>query len=170
MQHRTPAAERQLTGVHLERLNKLEARFERLQSLPQVKSLDEAGREVFDEVGPELLANGLLTRASLKLFVMYCAACAEWEHAALDVQQNGRWLETEVFNTKGDLVGHKRIPNPMLVEMRHSANAARLLAMEFGLTPATAARVVAAPRDDKPAKKSLRDFVTGPTESPEQVM
>ena len=36
---------------------------------------------------------------------MYCAACAEWQHAALDVQQRGRWLETEVFNTKGDLVG-----------------------------------------------------------------
>jgi len=41
-----------------------------LQSVPQVKALDEAGREVFDEVGPELLANGLLTRASLKLFTI----------------------------------------------------------------------------------------------------
>jgi len=157
MNRSTPAAERQLTGVHLERVNKLEARFEKLQSLSQVKALDEAGREVFDEVGPELLANGLLTRASLKLFTMYCAACAEWEHAALDVQSRGRWLETEVFNTKGDLVGHKRVPNPMLVEMRHSANAARLLAIEFGLTPAAATRVQASPpSDDKPAKRNVR--------------
>jgi phage terminase small subunit len=81
------------------------------------------------------------------------------------VQKNGHWIETDVFDKQGNVVYQKRVPNPMLVEMRQSANAARLLGMEFGLTPAAATRVVAAPRDDKPQKKSLRDFIADGTAS-----
>lgn len=155
----TPTDVRRLSGSHPERLNRREARFEKLSSLPVVKGLDEAAQEIFNEVGPELLANGLLNRGSVWLFAQFCRAISEWQHAAQDVDERGRKITQDVFNRTGEVTGTKEAPNPALAEMRNSAMLAKLIAQEFGLTPSSSSKVQAEPGAGQ-KKASFADFLS----------
>lgn len=72
----TPTELRKLSGSHPERINKREAVFRRLDGvkLPKRVEAKPYAKEYWDEIVPELVANGLLTRANQGLCADICVA------------------------------------------------------------------------------------------------
>src|SRR5712692_5728267 len=99
----TPSALRKLSGSNLGRLNKRESIFRSVESAKPLKFVerDPVALEEWNRVLPELVANGLLTKANLAVFGAYCVAYANWQHAEDDVFENGRWITEPVFAKNG---------------------------------------------------------------------
>jgi hypothetical protein len=66
----TPSALRKLSGGNLHRINKREARFRKINTAEEALPtwLDDLGREEFQRLAPELIAQGLLDRGNIMLF------------------------------------------------------------------------------------------------------
>ncbi len=160
----TPSALRKLSGSHPERLNRREARFRKVESVtpPKRVAADPEALEEFNRVLPELIENGLLTRANLMIFAMYCQAVALWQRASEDLAARGSVLVEEIFDRHGEITGHKEKPNPAHGQIIEYAKMALRHASEFGMTPSAATRVQADPPEDKAA--SFDDFLAAPEE------
>lgn len=156
----TPTALRKLSGSNLNRLNKKESVFRSVETAhpPRYVERDAAAKEEWDRVIPELIANGLLTKANLTLFAAYCCAYASWMHAEDDVFENGRWISEPVFSKDGREIGTKRKPNSAIVQAQHACAAMRLFAIEFGLTPSSQTKVMADPSGER-GGGSFNDFI-----------
>ena len=122
--------------------------------VPKYIERDPVAREEWDRVVEELVDNRLLTRANLGIFGAYCAAFAEWMHAADEVEKDGRWLEVPIVNKKGDIVGSRKSAHPGISQAQKARIEMRLHAQEFGMTPASATKVQAEP----PAEEKNTDF------------
>lgn len=151
---------KELTGSHNKR-NASSPRFRSADSVKPLKSVerDPIALEEWERVLPELVANGLLTRASLAIFGSYCLAFAAAEHAQLDVDITGRYIEEPRFNKAGDLVAHIRKPNPSIVQASHARLEMLRHAVEFGMTPSAATRVAANANGDEKPKDDFGSFL-----------
>jgi phage terminase small subunit len=71
-----PSAIKLLTGSHPERINKLEAKFRKVEDVRVLKIVerDPLALEEWNRVLPELVESGLLTRANLAVFGSYRGA------------------------------------------------------------------------------------------------
>jgi phage terminase small subunit len=128
---------------------------------PNAISREPVALEEWNETVPELVQNGLLNRANLKLWAARCLAYAAAEHAQDDVFNNGRWVEEPVFNKKGEECGTRRKPNPALAEASRSRLEMLRHSIEFGASPASATRVNAEPGDGSPADDGFDNFLPG---------
>lgn len=157
----TPSSLRQLSGSHPERLNKREARFTKIEALEAPDWLDDLAKEEFHRAGPELIANGTLTKAGFQMFCAYCASVSLMIQAQKDIAVRGMWVEEEVYSKAGELVGTKSRPNPMLVEANRAMIAALRIADAFGLTPSSSSKVQAEPGANQ-KRPSFADFMVKP--------
>lgn len=134
---RTPTAIRELTGVHLDRVNPKEPRFRSVETAhaPKIVARDPNALEEFNRVVPELIIHGLLTKANLMLFAAYCVAYANWVDSENDVWARGRTLLEEVFNKAGEVSGHRKKPNPSIKQAREFRLEMLRHASSFGMTP-----------------------------------
>ncbi len=157
----TPTELRKLSGSHPERINRREARFRKVESVtaPKIVSSNPDAFEEFNRVLPELIENGLLTRANLMIFASYCLAYAYWVAALRDVEERGRTLEEPVFARDGALTGHKEKANPAIAQAHQWSLAMKAHAVEFGMTPAASTKVQADPNPER--KASFDDFAGG---------
>lgn len=144
-----PDAIKDLTGSH----NKRNPNSPKFHSVSSVElgnrtwfkrvSADIYAKDMWDEVLPDLVTNGLINRANAALFGAYCLAFARWQHAEDGVEDNGLTIEIPLLNKKGELVGEKRVVNPLVsIAQSHRSDMFRI-GIEFGLTPAAATRVTA---------------------------
>lgn len=158
---------RKLSGVHLDRVNKREAKFAKIESAKPPEYLDAVAATEFNRLLPELTANGLLNRANLSVFASYCAQHSMMVHALEDVRARGFSIGTEVFDKNGRKTGEIVLEiNPSVKVARDSALAAKNIAIEFGLTPAAATKVAASLGEEKrPREESFADFITKPTDN-----
>lgn len=146
-----PDSLKDLTGSKQPR-NAKSPRFRKVESVPVLKFVerDADALEEWTRVLPELIDNGMLTRANLSTFGAYCQAYANWRHAEDDVFENGRMFTVPVFNKKtGAHEGDRQVVNPNISQAQHAMLAMLRIAVEFGLTPAAATRVSAEPGDEK---------------------
>ena len=103
-----PDAIKDLTGSHNAR-NPRSPRvyvYRSFESIVVLKDVEREPRalELWNEITPELVAAGLLTRGNLTVWGNYCLAYASACHAQDDVFDNGRWVEHDVFDKKGNVV------------------------------------------------------------------
>lgn len=94
--------------------------------------LDAEGRAEWDRVVP-MLADRVLTEVDRAMLADYCAAQSLAVKATRDYQKRGVMLETPYGPQK----------NPMVKVAQEARAQARLLAGEFGLSPASRSRVSA---------------------------
>jgi P27 family predicted phage terminase small subunit len=158
----TPSAIRQLTGVHLDRINRREACFRSVETAhpPKVVEANELAQEEWNRAVPELVENRLLNKANLMIFAHYCVAHSEALRFQGIVDQEGPWIDENVFNKKGDLTGSKRKANPFIKLARDARLEALRYATEFGMTPAASTKVAANPVDER--KSSFADLMSTP--------
>lgn len=153
-----PDAIKILTGSH-NALNPDSPVYRNVKGVKPLKVVvrDPVAMEEWDRVLPELVGNGLLTRASLAYFGAYCMAYAAWQHAEDEVSDNGRILVADVFDKKGEVIGSKQYPNPAIAQAQSAMQLMLRIGVEFGLTPAAATRVKAIPSEDH--KRSFNEFL-----------
>lgn len=147
----TPSVLRKLSGSNLDRLNKREARFRSPDTVNVPKRVGDSpeAKALWDELVPELIDNGLLTRANQSLFADLCVLHAVLMAAHDDLTSRGRTLEEPVFNRQGEETGIRDKPNPAIAQIVQLSALKQRLMSEFGLTPASATRVAADPKDSK---------------------
>ena len=122
--------------------------------LPDVPSwLDERALAHWNELGPKLVAMGVLTTIDGNVLANYCEATGKIEDAALQINADGMVLTDTTGNAK---------PNPAVsMQLKYMAAAARFGAM-LGLSPADRTRVHATPvADGGEVKLSIQDFAEG---------
>lgn len=158
---RTPEAIRRLSGSHLDRINPNSPKYHKIENVPVPKIIAENAHAYFiwTEVGPELIALGILTRACLQLFTAFCVAYARWMEADEEVATDGKWLEEDVFDKKGEVSGSKRKRNPAIMEAIQHRREMLAIGAQFGLTPATQGKVSAPDQGEN--KKGFERFLPG---------
>lgn len=97
--------------------------------------LSKAARAEWRRVAAELYDAGLLTTVDRAALAGYCVAFARWQEAEGVVTAKGMVVKT----TNGNL-----IQNPFLAIANRAMDDMRRFAAEFGMTPASRTRVVAA--------------------------
>ena len=107
--------------------------------LPEAKKewkrlLPEAKKE-WKRLAPSLEAMGVLTMADLKAFEGYCQAYARWREAEDFLTQHG-----SIFKTPSGYV--QQVPQVSIAQQ--NLKIMQSFCSEFGLTPATRARIIAA--------------------------
>lgn len=165
----TPTELRKLSGSNLDRVNRREARFRSVDSVKPLKIVERLpyALEEWNRVLPELVENGLLTKANLAIFGAYCVAYAHWYEAEDDICERGRVLEEPVFNRAGDISGHREKPNPAIAQSHQFSLEMLRHAVEFGMTPASATRI-SIPADAERAD-SFDEFMNGDADTDQPV-
>ena len=95
--------------------------------------LPEAKKE-WKRLAPALEAMGVLTMADLTAFEGYCQAYARWKEAEAFITQHG-----SIFQTPSGYVQ----PAPQVSIAQQNLKIMQSFCSEFGLTPATRARIIA---------------------------
>lgn len=113
--------------------------FLRLPPDPPAWLTPEARAE-WDRVVPELQRLQLLTPLNGPVLAAYCETWSRYVDAAQTIQREGQ----VVTNGRGGPVRH-----PALVTLEKASTELRQLAAEFGLTPASEARLTTAKGDDE---------------------
>ena len=96
--------------------------------------LPEAKKE-WKRLAPSLEAMGVLTMADLTAFEGYCQAYARWKEAEAFITQHG-----SIFQTPSGYV--QQVPQVSIAQQ--NLKIMQSFCSEFGLTPATRARIIAA--------------------------
>lgn len=127
-----------------------------LTSIPK-SGLKGTAKKVYTLVATELMNRGALDALSSDLVVAYCREMALYHDMMRDLDREGMTVEVE---TKGGGVVTQANPKRKIAE--GALSQAKSLASEFGLTPASRARVLAlfvnnAPKDDFADFESLEE-------------
>ena len=106
-------------------------------TLPKAKGLKGTAKKLYLLVGTELASKGLIDAVNIDLLVAYCREMALYQDMMKD-------LETEGYTiTVATKTGSIKQVNPKRKIAENALVAAKTLAYEFGLSPASRARVAA---------------------------
>jgi P27 family predicted phage terminase small subunit len=118
-----------LHGGHPERVNRAEPVP---AALPVVRPpyLSKGAVEKWDELGPHLVAMGVVTAADVDLLAAYCECFARWRRLAQLAASS-----PPVFKRGGEGEETVFVKNPLWGQVRDAEAALRVMAREFGFTP-----------------------------------
>lgn len=94
--------------------------------------LDEAARAEWDRLAPRLVAAKLMTPADAGALAIYCGAFSQYLHARDELKAHGSVTETAAGGLK---------TSPYVAIAAQARNLMLRVLIEFGLTPASRARV-----------------------------
>lgn len=121
-----------------------------MASLPK-SGLKGTAKKVYSLVATELMNRGVLDVLSADLVIAYCREMALYQDMMRDLEKEGMTVSIETKNGTMSQINPKR-------KIAESAlTAAKSLAAEFGLSPASRARVLALIMDKAP-KDDFADF------------
>ena len=106
-------------------------------TLPKAKGLKGTAKKLYQLVGTELASKGLIDAVNIDLLVAYCREMALYQDMMKDQETEGYTIEVP---TK---TGSITQVNPKRKIAENALVAAKTLASEFGLSPASRARVAA---------------------------
>ena len=96
--------------------------------------LEPEAKKEWKRLAPSLEAMGVLTQADLTAFAGYCQAYARWKEAEEFISQHG-----SIFQTPSGYV--QQVPQVSIAQQ--NLKIMQSFCSEFGLTPATRARIIA---------------------------
>jgi P27 family predicted phage terminase small subunit len=103
--------------------------------------LDEYAKSLWKRIAPQYERLGLLLAPDEPAFAALCQAYAELKIATEDVKKNGRVREVPIQTRDGDIIGYDRKPNPAVKQQQAATEMLRKLAMEFGMTAVSRAKL-----------------------------
>lgn len=104
--------------------------------------LEEEAKREWNRLAPSLEAMGVLTMADVTAFAGYCQAYARWREAEEFISKHG-----SIFQTPSGYV--QQVPQVSIAQQ--NLKIMQSLCSEFGLTPATRARIIAGGGNDSAA-------------------
>lgn len=113
--------------------------------------LPEAKKE-WKRLAPALEAMGVLTMADLTAFAGYCQAYARWREAEEFISQHG-----SIFKTPSGYV--QQVPQVSIAQQ--NLKIMQSFCSDFGLTPATRSRIIAAGGDSESAEDPMEALLNG---------
>ena len=113
--------------------------------------LPEAKKE-WKRLAPALEAMGVLTMADLTAFAGYCQAYARWREAEEFISQHG-----SIFKTPSGYV--QQVPQVSIAQQ--NLKIMQSFCSDFGLTPATRSRIIAAGGDSENAEDPMEALLNG---------
>jgi len=108
---------------------------------PMPRWLSKEAKAEWKRIVPDLLALGVLTRVDRTALAAYCQAHAELVEATRLLEAEGRILGVPVFNKAGDQTGTVKKAHPAVRLQRDAFARVKVFLGEFGLTPATRAKL-----------------------------
>lgn len=97
--------------------------------------LDDASREVWDALAPDLKSKGVLTAWDVEAFASWCDAVVRRRTAVAELRRSGEVIELPVYNKNGDLTGHRLAKSPWTFVLNEADAQVVKYAARFGLTP-----------------------------------
>jgi len=114
--------------------------------------LTEYGKGIYYDTADELLQNGILTKISFPIFIIYCIEISRYFDAINQINE-----KKAVFMWEGP-TGRKLSINPYhRISMDALHNVMRI-ACEFGITPASQSKITAGVKDKKDELDKLMDI------------
>lgn len=111
--------------------------------------MDMDGRRIWKRLAPYLLSKDLLTNVNLDSLAILCNALARQAECALALQTEGLVI---------DAPNGGRMQNPYVLVEKKYTDTVRQYAGEFGLTPATLAKLARAGADEEPKDQFEEDM------------
>ena len=106
-------------------------------TLPKAKGLKGTAKKLYQLVGTELASKGLLDVVNLDLLLAYCREMAVYKDMMKELETEGYTVKVATKN------GSITQINPKRKIAENALIAAKTLAAEFGISPASRARVAA---------------------------
>ena len=116
--------------------------------------LELEAKKEWKRLAPSLEAMGVLTQADLTAFAGYCQAYARWKEAEEFISQHG-----SIFQTPSGYV--QQVPQVSIAQQ--NLKIMQSFCSEFGLTPATRARIIAngGGKDDASSDDPMESLLKG---------
>ena len=116
--------------------------------------LEPEAKKEWKRLAPSLEAMGVLTQADLTAFAGYCQAYARWKEAEEFISQHG-----SIFQTPSGYV--QQVPQVSIAQQ--NLKIMQSFCSEFGLTPATRARIIAngGGKDDASSDDPMESLLKG---------
>ena len=116
--------------------------------------LEAEAKKEWKRLAPSLEAMGVLTQADLTAFAGYCQAYARWKEAEEFISQHG-----SIFQTPSGYV--QQVPQVSIAQQ--NLKIMQSFCSEFGLTPATRARIIAngGGKDDAVSDDPMENLLKG---------
>lgn len=116
--------------------------------------LEPEAKKEWKRLAPSLEAMGVLTQADLTAFAGYCQAYARWKEAEEFISQHG-----SIFQTTSGYV--QQVPQVSIAQQ--NLKIMQSFCSEFGLTPATRARIIAngSGKDDVSSDDPMESLLKG---------
>ena len=116
--------------------------------------LEPEAKKEWKRLAPSLEAMGVLTQADLTAFAGYCQAYARWKEAEEFISQHG-----SIFQTPSGYV--QQVPQVSIAQQ--NLKIMQSICSEFGLTPATRARIIAngGGKDDASSDDPMESLLKG---------
>lgn len=116
--------------------------------------LEPEAKKEWKRLAPSLEAMGVLTQADLTAFAGYCQAYARWKEAEEFISQHG-----SIFQTPSGYV--QQVPQVSIAQQ--NLKIMQSFCSEFGLTPATRARIIAngSGKDDVSSDDPMESLLKG---------
>ena len=116
--------------------------------------LEPEAKKEWTRLAPSLEAMGVLTQADLTAFAGYCQAYARWKEAEEFISQHG-----SIFQTPSGYV--QQVPQVSIAQQ--NLKIMQSFCSEFGLTPATRARIIAngGGKDDASSDDPMESLLKG---------
>ena len=108
--------------------------------------LNEWGAAIWNDIYGEYERIGLITKVDLSALTALCIEWGKYQEANDIIAAQGMQIEEPIYSQKGELVGSKTVVNPLLKVASDSLKNYVRLCGEFGITPASRARVSAPDR------------------------
>ncbi len=100
-------------------------------------TLDDRGKRIWDKLKPKLERHGLLTELDGPVFMSLCQAISRYQVIQKEMKRDD--FKLMYVEEIMDQMGNERLnlkANPLLAQERQYLQAIRILAKEFGMTPA----------------------------------
>ena len=116
--------------------------------------LEEEAKKEWKRLAPSLIAMGVLTEHDMEAFAGYCQAYARWREAEEFLSQHGT-----IFKTPSGYV--QQVPQVSIAQQ--NLKIMQSFCSEFGLTPATRARIIAngGGKDDGSSDDPMESLLKG---------
>jgi P27 family predicted phage terminase small subunit len=110
----------------------------------------------WDRIVPDLEIMGVLTRVDRAALGAYCFCYARWFAAEKEVESRGILIDEPITDKEGNEIGTRTKKNPACIEVAMALKLMKSFLVEFGLTPASRARIhIEKPKEIDPMEAYL---------------
>lgn len=110
--------------------------------------LNDWGLKLWNVISEDFLRIGLVGRVDAGSLFALCNEFGTYCHADSLIKERGLEIDEDIYTTKGELCGTRKVPNPLLKTRNEAFKNYNSMCSKFGITPVDRVRL-SAPKEDK---------------------